>query len=168
MPKDAPARVARHGRQLDSQQCQYPGGNCHTDRTHTKNGELHWLCVEHRDHQNALQRDRYRRAAKKTKEKATTTKKVQEKKEASHKKKKARFVPPSNDLEEPADTLPAIEPECPSAEIDCLQTEHVEPTTNGVRSPSDGEDVQENASVATLREVENSGLVQGVGVFGAS
>ncbi|KAE8986051.1 hypothetical protein PF011_g20146 [Phytophthora fragariae] len=64
MPKERSKRIKRHTRQLGPLRCQYPG-HCENERAVKVNGERHWLCDEHRDHQNALQRDRYRRTAKK-------------------------------------------------------------------------------------------------------
>ncbi|KAG1691559.1 hypothetical protein DVH05_026854 [Phytophthora capsici] len=80
MPKVNATRGSRRERNLSPQQCQYPG-HCKNERTLKNNGERHWLCAEHRDHQNALQRERYRRAVKKVdksdnkKKKATAIKK---------------------------------------------------------------------------------------------
>ncbi|KAE9270715.1 hypothetical protein PF008_g30542 [Phytophthora fragariae] len=70
MAKDITTPAIRHREEHDSLQCQYPG-QCSNERTLKRNGERHWLCAEHRDHQNALQRDRYRRVTKKKKEKAS-------------------------------------------------------------------------------------------------
>ncbi|KAG2929404.1 hypothetical protein PC117_g13994 [Phytophthora cactorum] len=46
----------------------YPAG-CSKERAVKVNGGLHWLCENHRDHQKALQRERYRRIAKEKKAK---------------------------------------------------------------------------------------------------
>ncbi|KAE9241988.1 hypothetical protein PF004_g6810 [Phytophthora fragariae] len=70
MSKDIMTPEIPHREERDSLQCQYPG-QCTSERTLKRNGERHWLCAEHRDHQNALQRDRYRRVTKKKKEKAS-------------------------------------------------------------------------------------------------
>ncbi|KAE8970957.1 hypothetical protein PR002_g26964 [Phytophthora rubi] len=64
MPKERSKRIKRHTRQLGPLQCQYPG-HCENERAVKVNRERHWLCDEHRDHQNALQRDSYRRTAEK-------------------------------------------------------------------------------------------------------
>ncbi|KAF1786687.1 hypothetical protein GQ600_12713 [Phytophthora cactorum] len=67
MPKETAARDARHERQHRPQQYQYPGGSCTNERRLMKNGERLWLCAAQRDHQNAMQRDRYRRNVVKAK-----------------------------------------------------------------------------------------------------
>lgn len=63
----------RGAKQFGRLQCQYPGSGCTRERALKKNGERHWLCAEHRDHQNTLQRERYRRAVTKTKKVAEQT-----------------------------------------------------------------------------------------------
>lgn len=75
MPKEAATRGTRYRRRFAPQQCRYPG-HCSRERAYKKNGERHGLCAEHRDHQNALQRERYRRVAKPKakKQKPATTK----------------------------------------------------------------------------------------------
>ncbi|RLN71199.1 hypothetical protein BBJ28_00026372 [Nothophytophthora sp. Chile5] len=72
MPKERARRGARSIHQREPLQCQYPG-NCKNERAVKVNGERHWLCKQHRDHQNAMQRERYKRAVKKkTRVKAAT------------------------------------------------------------------------------------------------
>ncbi|KAJ8554911.1 hypothetical protein ON010_g9572 [Phytophthora cinnamomi] len=41
-------------------QCQFPG-TCTNERAFKRSGERHWLCPEHREHQNEMQRARYKR-----------------------------------------------------------------------------------------------------------
>ncbi|KAG2891303.1 hypothetical protein PC119_g24004 [Phytophthora cactorum] len=73
------------GRQLDPQQCLYPV-RCSNKRAFKKNGERHWLCTKHREHQNVMQRDHYRRVAKNTKSK--TKEKTKSKTKTAQKMKK--------------------------------------------------------------------------------
>ncbi|KAE9054525.1 hypothetical protein PF007_g32605, partial [Phytophthora fragariae] len=53
-------RVRREKQPRGPLQCQYPG-RCSNERAINPNGGRHWLCKSHRDHQNALQRDRYKK-----------------------------------------------------------------------------------------------------------
>ncbi|KAG6967015.1 hypothetical protein JG688_00006513 [Phytophthora aleatoria] len=53
-------RATKAPRKFQSTQCRYPPG-CRNPRAKKKNGELHWLCDEHRQQQNELQRQRQRR-----------------------------------------------------------------------------------------------------------
>ncbi|KAE9120352.1 hypothetical protein PF007_g8208, partial [Phytophthora fragariae] len=71
MPKE---RVRREKQPRGPLQCQYPG-RCSNERAIKPNGGRHWLCESHRDHQNALQRDRYKKITKSTKKKSPLTKK---------------------------------------------------------------------------------------------
>ncbi|KAL3663914.1 hypothetical protein V7S43_010803 [Phytophthora oleae] len=64
MPKERVRRGKRSPKRPGSQQCQYPGGRCMNKRTVKADGTLHWLCKMHRNRQNELQRERYRRTAK--------------------------------------------------------------------------------------------------------
>ncbi|ETN15475.1 hypothetical protein PPTG_06742 [Phytophthora nicotianae INRA-310] len=65
MPKER-ARREKSLHQPGSLLCKYPS-RCNNERAIKANGGRHWLFDEHRHHQNALQRDRYRRAAAKKK-----------------------------------------------------------------------------------------------------
>ncbi|KAJ8538930.1 hypothetical protein ON010_g12938 [Phytophthora cinnamomi] len=53
----------RSAQDLSSLQCQYPG-KCGNERALKANGQRHWLCAIHRDHQNAMQRARYQKSSK--------------------------------------------------------------------------------------------------------
>lgn len=53
----------RPAKYLSSLLCQYPG-KCGNERALKANGQRHWLCAIHRDHQNAMQRARYQRSSK--------------------------------------------------------------------------------------------------------
>ncbi|KAG7379235.1 hypothetical protein PHYPSEUDO_008861 [Phytophthora pseudosyringae] len=77
MPKEV---AAQEKRQLSPLQYQYPG-HCSNERAFKVNGERHWLCDAHRNHQNILQRDRYR---------SNTRKKTSKKKEAKKTKKSTK------------------------------------------------------------------------------
>ncbi|KAG6959861.1 hypothetical protein JG687_00008539 [Phytophthora cactorum] len=67
MPKEH-TRRGRPPPHLIDPQLLYPAG-CSKERAVKVNGGLHWLCENHRDHQKALQRERYRRIAKEKKAK---------------------------------------------------------------------------------------------------
>jgi len=69
MPKE---RAGREKKPRGKLQCQYPGG-CSNERAFKRNGERHWLCGSHRDHQNALQRERYKKVKKVPKQNSSQT-----------------------------------------------------------------------------------------------
>jgi hypothetical protein len=87
MPKELTASGTR---QFAPHQCQYPGGKCTNERAMKKNGERHWLCSWHRDHQNSMQRDRYRRTMANTKKDTTKEKKKRTEKATTTKEKNNR------------------------------------------------------------------------------
>ncbi|KAG3057983.1 hypothetical protein PI124_g17247 [Phytophthora idaei] len=167
MPKQTATRGARHDRHFGPQQCQYPGGSCTNERTLKKNGKRHWLCAEHRDQRNAMQRDLYRRTVNKTKKKRAKEKATQEKEktkmqDTARKKDKVKRVHSSPHIvEKPAASTPAAAPA--SASDGDAATARVElPTTNEVRPPSARDEVQENLAASAPRDLEDP--AQGTGV----
>lgn len=159
MPKKVHARGSQPERSLSSDQCKYPG-YCRNKRAFKRNGERHWLCAEHRDHQNTMQRDRYRKTTKKdgkkeTKKKTTAIKKrkIQSSTSLSTKKKGST----------PASTA-SIEDSCSSTSRDNVVVEHVEldvPAVSNAQRPRAVEGVKEKSSGQSIREDENAGSALG-------
>ncbi|EEY64853.1 uncharacterized protein PITG_16164 [Phytophthora infestans T30-4] len=120
-PKKVHARGSQPERSLSSDQCKYPG-YCRNKRAFKRNGERHWLCAEHRDHQNTMQRDRYRKTTKKDGKKET------KKKTTAIKKRKIQnstSLSTKNKGSTPASTA-SIEDSCSSTSRDNVVVEHVE------------------------------------------
>ncbi|KAG2761683.1 hypothetical protein JG687_00018336 [Phytophthora cactorum] len=137
MPKETAARDARHERQYRPQQCQYPGGSCTNERSLKKNGEHHWLCAAHRDHQNVMQRDRYRRNVVKAKKARANENAAKGK---TKNKEKAKRVSSSPHI---IHKSAASKPATASANHNHVAAAPVQPpVTNHVRIPSAREEVQ--------------------------
>ncbi|KAG6951096.1 hypothetical protein JG688_00013885 [Phytophthora aleatoria] len=102
-----------------------------------KNGERLWLCAAQRDHQNAMQRDRYRRNVVKAKKARANENAAKGK---TKKKEKAKRVSSSpHIIHKPAASKPATA----SANHNDVAAAPVQPpVTNHVRIPSAREEVQ--------------------------
>jgi len=170
MPKASKKRATRGSSQLDPQQCQYPG-HCSNERAFNRNGECQWLCVENHDHQNALQRDRYRRVvSKKSKQKtpkkkettalmtdakddSTTQKKTKKKTKKTSQKKvpstqKMKGEIESVQVSKVVEKAPAPRPASAISDHDTVAERTEVPTANGEQLPRSSENMQQDSSTS--------------------
>ncbi|KAF1789840.1 hypothetical protein GQ600_17595 [Phytophthora cactorum] len=127
-----------------------------------KNGELLWLCAEHRDHQNAMQRTRYRRTAIKTKKKMAEIEKKSQNKARKIERFELVYSSP-HIAKNPAASTSADTKASASASGDDDATAPVElVTTKDISPTSARSEPQEIPPAATTCEVEDSAHGTGV------